>query len=183
MFETNFAITDNLLDNSGEGKAARQRLGDVFTQKVSRLYEAMGIEIGYRYRDSPVVGAEPEDGQDDQLDQSSEGTLYRPSLRSGARLPSAFRADGSAVFDQLDACGFTLLCASDEDSLRAAQPLLAAAAEVGLPLTILPLHEPALRALYQCGFVLVRPDQHICWSGHHLPADMPALINRIRGAK
>ena len=61
-------------------------------------------------------------------------------------------------------------------------PLLAAAQEVGMPLTVLALSDPALATLYGTSFVLVRPDQHIAWTGAELPADPAALVDRVRGA-
>lgn len=180
VFETNFAIGNEVLDDSAAGAAARRHIGSVFTHKVSRLYESLGIEIGYRYCASPVIAADAVDDERDDTDQSSNGIAYRPTTRGGARLPSAFRADGSAVFDQLDACGHTLLCCGD--GATDAHAMVAAAAAAGVPLAVLALHEPALRALYRRRYVLVRPDQHVCWSGDSLPADAPALINLIRGA-
>lgn len=182
VFEANFAISDDLLHDTAAGAAARRNLGKVFTQKVSRLYESLGIEIGYRYRDSPVIALDAGDDERDDTAPSSDGTLYCPTTRGGARLPSAFRADGSAVFDQLDARGYTLLCCGADAAAEAAS-LQAAAAASAVPITALPLHESALHVLYQRRYVLVRPDQHVCWSGDHLPDDAPALINLIRGAK
>ena len=60
--------------------------------------------------------------------------------------------------------------------------MLEAAREVGMPLRVLAEREPHLAALYQKRFVLVRPDQHVCWRGDSIPADCSTLINKVRGA-
>jgi 2-polyprenyl-6-methoxyphenol hydroxylase-like FAD-dependent oxidoreductase len=175
VFETNFAVTDELLDQTVQGQACRTNLGDVFESKISSLYESMGIEIGYRYRNSPVIcsDSEPEPVNDE--------TLYQATTWSGARLPSAALKDGTAVFDLLDPCGFTLLVNGEIDSLALA-PLRIAAQSVGCPLRIVHLDDPYLRAIYQRIYVLVRPDQHVCWRADAIPADCTSLINTIRGA-
>jgi 2-polyprenyl-6-methoxyphenol hydroxylase-like FAD-dependent oxidoreductase len=102
-FETNFARTDQLLDETAAGERNRKAMAEAFESKVSRLYESLGAELGYRYRHSPIVCA------DEAREPPGDETRYVPTSWSGARLPSAFRADGTAVFDQLATGGFTLL--------------------------------------------------------------------------
>lgn len=107
-------------------------------------------------------------------------TRYHPTSRPGARLPSGFLADGKAVFDELHACGLTLLAMGV--AAGECQPMSAAASEVGVPLRILAINEPHLAALYGKRFVLVRPDQHVVWRGDAIPVDSRSIIETIRGA-
>jgi hypothetical protein len=78
----------------------------------------------------------------------------------GARLPSIFLSDGSALFDRLGPW-FTLVNFGALDI----SPFVAAAARVNTPLQVLSLQEPALTRIYGRDALLVRPDQHIAWRG------------------
>lgn len=174
-FEAQMHSTDALLLDGPAGESARRAIGAEFERKVSRLYESLGIEIGYRYHGSPVIEA------DHASEPAYDEIRYTPTTWSGARLPSAFRDDGTAVFDQLPMDRFTLLAFNaDADDYA---PLQAAADECRVPLAVLPLHERHLAALYERRFVLVRPDQHVCWRGDSLPMDCHSLFNRLRGAR
>ena len=42
--------------------------------------------------------------------------------------------------------------------------------------------EPGIAALYQCKFVLVRPDGHVAWRADRMPDDAPSLVDVVRGA-
>jgi 2-polyprenyl-6-methoxyphenol hydroxylase-like FAD-dependent oxidoreductase len=174
VFETQFHCTSDALAESDAGVQARAAMGDEFETKVSRLYESMGIEIGYRYQGSPVVCA------DDNGAAAYEEVRYLPTAMAGARLPSVFRDNGTALFDQLDRGGFTLLALGASE--KEAGPMKAAAQAVALPLTVLPVDEPHIREVYGRRFVLVRPDQHVCWRGDNIPADSRRIIDIVRGA-
>lgn len=174
VFETQFHCTPEALADSDAGVQARAAMGSEFEAKVSRLYEALGIEIGYRYADSPVICRDGDDAP------PYEDVLYPPTAMAGARLPSVFREDGAALFDQLAEDGFTLLALGA--GAEEAAPLELAARAAGLPLTVLPVDEPHIRAVYGRRFVLVRPDQHVCWRGDSIPADAGRIIDIVRGA-
>lgn len=174
-FEAQMRRDDALLAQGAAGEAAREAAGREFERKVSRLYESLGVEIGYRYHGSPAIEA------DTASEPAYEEIRYTPTTWSGARLPSAFREDGTALFDQLALGAFTLL-AFDADAESCA-PLQEAARECGVPLSVLPIHEKYLASLYERRFVLVRPDQHVCWRGDSLPVDCYSLFNRLRGAR
>jgi 2-polyprenyl-6-methoxyphenol hydroxylase-like FAD-dependent oxidoreductase len=146
-----------------------------FEAKVSRLYESLGVEIGYRYRGSPIVVADP------APEPPEEDLHYWPTAWSSARLPSTFLADGSALFDALSPDGYTLLCLDGAEGEAA--PLLAAAGQAGVPLRLLPLADSRLKRVYETRLLLVRPDQHVCWRGDRPPADCAAVIDIVRGAR
>lgn len=103
--------------------------------------ESWGIEFGYRY-----------DGVE------GDPVKYEPTTTPGARLPSTFLSDGSALYDRLGPW-FTLLHfgGADPSALIDAAPA---------PLDVVYLDEPALAPIYQARLVLVRPDTHVAWRGN-----------------
>jgi 2-polyprenyl-6-methoxyphenol hydroxylase-like FAD-dependent oxidoreductase len=152
-----------------EGEARRRRAGAAIAALGNAENESWGVELGYRYDDSPIIVTEPDPPPVDPL-------VYAPSTWPGARLPHVFLPDGSSVHDRLGRY-FTLLAL---DSIDAA-PIAAAAAARRVPLEVVALHEPALRAIYARDYLLVRPDQHVCWRGDELPSDFDALLARVSG--
>ncbi|MDX5028636.1 hypothetical protein, partial [Streptococcus suis] len=54
-FEPQFPISEEALSDTVVGQARRNELAREFEAKTSRLYESLGVEIGYRYLDSPVI--------------------------------------------------------------------------------------------------------------------------------
>lgn len=65
-----------------------------------------------------------------------------------------------------------------------ARPQAAEAASRGLPLTVVHLSEPSLRAAYGDGTVLVRPDQHVAWRGTSLPeGGAAAVLDHVLGIR
>jgi hypothetical protein len=50
-----------------------------------------------------------------------------------------------------------------------------------MPLSLIDLEDTAIASLYARRLVLVRPDGHVAWRGEQLPADVAALVERIRG--
>ena len=102
--------------------------------------ESWGIEFGYRY-----------DGVE------GDPLKYEPTTAPGARLPSVFLDDGSALYDYLGPW-FTLLRFGDADP----SPLIDSAPA---PLKIVDIAEPRLAPIYGMKLVLVRPDTHVAWRG------------------
>lgn len=132
--------------------------------------ESWGIEFGYCYQGSTIIAAEPGAAvPDDPL-------RYEPVTLPGARLPSLFLADGTAVFDRLGPW-FSLIATGVAPDAG----LVAAAARRGMPLAVLALEDPAALAVYGRGLLLVRPDQHIAWRGTGAPAAPDAVVGRALG--
>ena len=63
---------------------------------------------------------------------------------------------------------------------RTARAAIAAAEEFSVPLTVLDLDGPYWAEHFGAALVLVRPDQHVSWSGPP-PADPRALIRTAVG--
>lgn len=102
--------------------------------------ESWGIEFGYRY-----------DGVE------GDPSKYEPTTAPGARLPSIFLADGSALYDHLGPW-FTLLRFGDADPSTLIDSAPA-------PLKVVNVAEPRLAPIYGMKLVLVRPDTHVAWRG------------------
>ena len=132
--------------------------------------ESYGIELGYSYPQSPIVCAETD------AEISNDPVRYVPTTAPGARLPSILLADGSALFDRLGPW-FTLIAfgaAPDAELVEAARRL-------GMPLTVLRIDQPGLKAIYRCPQLLVRPDQHVAWRGCNAGAKANSIIARSLG--
>ncbi|MFO1160628.1 MAG: FAD-dependent monooxygenase [Reyranellaceae bacterium] len=115
--------------------------------------ESWGIEFGYRY-----------DGVE------GDPVVYRPTTAPGARLPSVFLHDGSALYDRLGPW-FTLLRFGDADP----SPLIDAAPA---PLDTVIIDDPSVAQIYEARLVLVRPDTHVAWRGN-VCADGAAVWTRV----
>jgi hypothetical protein len=78
-------------------------------------------------------------------------------------------------------CGFVLVrfgtpAPTDGD-------LKSAAARMGVPLQVVDIADRVVAELYGRRLVLVRPDGHVAWRGDHLPLDVGALLDTVRGAR
>jgi hypothetical protein len=167
------AVWDTPLVESStpEGERARAILGERLREFGNLENEALGIELGYRYDDSPIVCRE------DGLPPPLELANYRPTTWPGSRPPSVFLGDGRALFDVFGP-GFTLLDFAGADT----SAFEAAAQRRGLPLTVRHIDDANARRLYERDLVLIRPDQHVAWRCSQLPESPDAIIDRVRGA-
>jgi hypothetical protein len=157
-------------EDSDRGALARATYGRHIFDLGNAENEALGIEIGYRYRDSPIICHEPDEPQWKLLE-------YVPSTWPGVRAPHVYLEDGTAIFDLFGA-GFTLLRFADVE----ASALIEAAAIRKVPLKLIDVRDRNAAAIYERKLVLVRPDQHVAWRGDVGPDDSLAIIDRVRGA-
>ncbi len=162
-------------EDSAEGARLRAEAARLIeaTRREEFAVESPGIDLGYRYDDSPLVvpdGTPPPPYDTD---------TYVPTTRPGARAPHVWLRDGRSTLD-LFGDGFTLLrlgpTAPDTGTIEAA------ARARGVPLRVLALDDPAVTAAYERPLVLVRPDGHVAWRGAAPPPDAVSLIDRVRGA-
>ncbi|QMU71552.1 FAD-dependent monooxygenase [Streptacidiphilus sp. P02-A3a] len=162
--------------DSAAGRAARAELGTRLAG-LGEQFASVGVQLGARYDGSAiVVGEDSDDVPPDSL------TRYTPSGVPGGRAPhlwlNGVRGHGSSLFDRLGP-GFTLLRLGG--SAPRADALRSAAADRGVPLTVLDVPDPAARELYGRDLALVRPDQHLAWRGDREPGDADALLGRLVG--
>jgi 2-polyprenyl-6-methoxyphenol hydroxylase-like FAD-dependent oxidoreductase len=163
----------DLLDDTAQGAATREKLGREFSEAMSREWFTLGVHLGYRYEGSPIcwpdgTAALPDDPR-----------TYTPTARPGHRAPHAWLADGRSTLD-LFGRGFTLL-GFGTDATQAA-PLLKAAQQGGVPVTFVGIDQADVAKLYERKFVLVRPDGHVAWRDDRMPADPMRVIDVVRGA-
>jgi 2-polyprenyl-6-methoxyphenol hydroxylase-like FAD-dependent oxidoreductase len=122
-----------------------ERDPDALARAIARLgnaeNESWGVEFGYRY-----------DGVE------GDPVVYQPTTAPGARLPSVFLRDGSALYDRLGPW-FTLLRFGDADP----SPLIDTSP---VPLETVIVDDPAIAPIYEAKLVLVRPDTHVAWRGN-----------------
>ncbi|MES2189790.1 MAG: FAD-dependent monooxygenase [Pseudomonadota bacterium] len=160
---SNALFEAGLEDDTPAGAEARQRVGRrINAEKLSEFY-TLGTILGDRYTNSPVV--QPALGV---LAATRDFLNYVPSPAPGGRAPHAWLHDGSSLFDNFGQ-GFTLLAlpTAASSSLDAAG---ADARRLAIPLKILQLDNPALPGLYNRRLTLIRPDQHIAWTGDVWPS-------------
>jgi 2-polyprenyl-6-methoxyphenol hydroxylase-like FAD-dependent oxidoreductase len=148
--------------------AERAALGARAVIEDLAQYKTVGIQLGERYENSPVICADGTPAPPDDFE------TYTPLERPGARAPHVWLGEGHALFDDFGP-GFTLL---DFSATESAAALADAARARGVPLKVLSL---AAAEPYRSRLVLVRPDQHVAWHGNNI-ANAGAVIDRVRGA-
>jgi 2-polyprenyl-6-methoxyphenol hydroxylase-like FAD-dependent oxidoreductase len=164
-----YAAAGDLGGDGPEAEAKRAAAGTQIATLGNAENESWGVELGYRYDDSPVIWPEPGAPTVDPI-------TYRPSTWPGTRLPHVFLEDGVSIHDRLG-LHLTLVALEDIDGTA----IEAAAAARGIPLQVLRLGRPDLRPIYARDLLLVRPDQHVAWRGDRLPDDLDALLARVAG--
>jgi 2-polyprenyl-6-methoxyphenol hydroxylase-like FAD-dependent oxidoreductase len=163
----------NLLDDTPQGAATREKVGREFSETMRREWFTLGAHLGYRYENSPICWP------DGTVAPPDDPRAYVPTARPGHRAPHAFFAGGRSTLD-LFGRGFALI--GFGAPAAEAAPLLEAAKKRNLPLTFTAIAEPHIAALYERKFVLVRPDGHVAWRGDRMPEDALCVIDVVRGA-
>ena len=123
------------------------------------------------YEGSPIVLGPP---------GSSVGVVGTHSFaaRPGHHLAPQSLSSGRNVFEELGK-GFTLLAFGAEDQeIRAFEQ---AAHPINVPLKVVRDTNEGPRTAFESRLVLVRPDQHVAWSGDELPHDVGGLIKKVAG--
>jgi len=174
-FDNQTPFSPKIEEDSEEGRQLREkaRAAIMRTRAKEFQHDSAGIELGYRYEDSPICVA---DGTPAPL---LDHGLYVPSTWPGARAPHVWLKDGRSTLD-LFGKSFTLLNLSGE--IADMKTITAAASHVGLPLQTSKIDDPKVRETYEREFVLVRPDGHVAWRGDAMPKNLAEIIDKIRGA-
>ena len=164
---------DGLDADTEAGAAMRRAVGGRIQATKMREFTTLGVMLGYRYDDSPVIvpDGSPAPGRD--------YVNYVPTSRPGARAPHAWLHDGTSLFDHFGKC-FTLLVTKDA-SPEAVDQARVQAQNLGVPLKVLQPHEAGIAELYPTRFTLIRPDQHVAWRGNAWPAETVGLLEKVVG--
>ena len=142
-----------------------------FLQRERGENEYAGVELGYRYGDSPVIC------QDGTAEPDWSAHYYTPTTWPGGRPPSVVLADGRPLYGELGAAS-TLV---DFTGNGRAAPLLEAARSIGLPIRHVAVADSPARELWERDLVLLRPDQHVGWRGNAAPPDATPIFDRLLG--
>ena len=170
----NQLVRPDLEDGGLVGEATRREVGDIIEATKVREFKTLGIVLGTRYEDSPIIVPDGSKPPPDHF------MLYTPSAYPGCLAPHLWLADGSSLYDHFGD-GFTLLVA-DGDS-RDTGAFAAAAAQRNMPLKVLLPPDDRLLGRYEARLALIRPDQHVAWRGDKAPADVMGLIDCLTGGK
>ncbi len=154
------------------GDEARKTAGQALYALNVKQYCCAGLNFGYYYDASPLVAYDDEAAPGYTMDS------FTPSTVPGCRTPHFWLADGRSLYDAMGP-EFTLLRFDGDVDVA---PLQRAAAQRGLPLTILDVRSEEVPSAYRHALVLSRPDQHVAWRGDALPDDPLALVDRVRGS-
>ncbi|MCP3731375.1 FAD-dependent monooxygenase [Sphingomonas sp. MG17] len=165
-------VRAHMEEESERGEQVRADLRKFIIEEKTQQFRSLGAQLGYRYKGSPIIvgdGTEPP--------PMTYGD-YVPSSVPGCRAPHVWLAPGDSLYDHLGT-GFCLL---KLDAGIDTAPLEQAAAQVGLPLTVIsPSHED-VNARYDRKLTLIRPDHHVAWRGDAVPEDCDQLVDIVRGS-
>ncbi len=166
--------TSAIMNDTEEGAAVRRAIGTQLKESLRTEWESWGIQLGYTYDGSPLCVA---DGTPAPEDHPSD---YVQTARPGSRAPHVVLEDGRSTLDLFGRTFVLLALGADSPDTRA---ISSAAHARGLPLTVVPLGDPAVLRAYERKLVLVRPDGHVAWRADLPPADALDLIDVVRGAR
>lgn len=159
-------------DEGPAADEARRALGEKVKATTRREWESDGVQLGYRYDRSPICW------DDDSVAPPDDPSMYIQTAKPGSRAPHAWVSPGVSTLD-LFGRGFVLF---DFGASSGADAIASAAQSRGVPVSVEPIGNPAIAALYERKLVLVRPDGHVAWRGDTAPDDPLTLIDRVRGA-
>jgi len=174
----NFGLTGHTLVRPGledpglVGEATRREVADIIEATKVREFKTLGIVLGMRYENSPIVIADGTEPPPDHF------MLYIPSAYPGCLAPHLWLSDGSSLYDHFGQEFTLLITEGDPDE---AKGLVETASKQKVPLRTLAPADVRLRDRYGARFALIRPDQHVAWRGDQLPADCDALIATVTG--
>jgi 2-polyprenyl-6-methoxyphenol hydroxylase-like FAD-dependent oxidoreductase len=172
-FLANHMVREKIAEPGPEGAAVRAQVGEEIVRMKAREFKTLGVVLGSRYRDSPVIVS------DGSAPPPEDFMHYEPSAHPGCLAPHRWLADGSSLYDHIGP-GFTLVARNG--AAREAGALAAAARARDVPFAILGHDDPAIAELYRTRYALVRTDHFVAWRGDAVPDDPGALIDRVRGA-
>jgi 2-polyprenyl-6-methoxyphenol hydroxylase-like FAD-dependent oxidoreductase len=164
---------DGLEDATAHGATLRRTVGHRIESAKLREFNTLGVLLGYRYDDSPVIVA---DGTPASV---SDFLNYVPSARPGCLAPHLWLHDGSSLYDHFGK-GFTLLI-TDGSPESDVDHVCKSAKQINLPLQILKPQGTALPDLYRARYALIRPDQHVAWRGDEFPLEVGKLLLQVSG--
>ena len=166
------AVPDTIEDPGPDGARVRAEVGKATYAINVQQYACAGLNFGTFYDRSPIVAYDGGEWPPYTM------ATYQASTVPGCRTPHMWLANETSLYDALGP-EFTLL---KLDRAIDTSPLVAAAERRGVPLKVLDIDSTDAADLNRHKLLLSRPDQHVAWRGNALPANLLALIDRVRGA-
>lgn len=155
-----------LEQKSAEGDQARLwMMQDLYAYRL-REFRTEGIQLGYRYRSSPICLP------DGDIEPPDDHMLYRPSTYPGGRAPHAALADGRSI---LDLFGERYVLLRFDEGIDTSS-FTSAAWDLRVPFADHLIRDAEIAVLYERPLVLVRPDGHVAWRGSDVPADAALVL-------
>ena len=173
------------IEHAGDaGDGIRALVGDTIAATKRREFYSLGVVLGSRYRESPVLASQvSRTGDAAHTIDSADSIDYTPLARPGCLAPHAWLdagcAKGASLYDHFSSSGFTLLVTT-QPAAEAAQTVVQAATGLGMPVKLLVQPAKKLNALYGCAYAIIRPDQYIAWCGDSLD-DALDMLARASG--
>lgn len=166
------AYNPRMLEDTPEGRAARQAFVELADPANRRVYEMHGADRGYAYQSAIVTNEEEPAPPCPFLE-------FVPSTKPGSHLPHAWLSTGKALYDSLGKSCYALLLLNGDNT--GAEQLRKAFAAFDAPLDVISIDAQHIRELYERDLILVRPDLHIAWRGNALPTDPMKLAAVVTG--
>lgn len=160
-----------LEENTPEGQAARDELGQSLYDLNVKQYCCGGLNFGYFYDKSNIIS------YDGQAQPTYTINTFTSSTVPGCRLPHIWLENKESLYDKLGN-DLALIQFGDEAS---GQELVNAAKEMNIPLKLIQLGNNYKDDVYKENLILVRPDLHIAWRGNTSPVDCSALLKLVTG--
>jgi 2-polyprenyl-6-methoxyphenol hydroxylase-like FAD-dependent oxidoreductase len=156
---TNALLEEGIEDGTAQGEAARRRVGQRIEQGKLPEFYTLGTILGDCYTDSPVID------RAGCVERPRDFLKYVPWAEPGFRAPHVWLHDGSSLYDHFG-MGLTLLLSRPgAQASSAAAQAQEEAQRLGIALTVFQPESPGVAALYGRALTLIRPDQHIAWTG------------------
>jgi 2-polyprenyl-6-methoxyphenol hydroxylase-like FAD-dependent oxidoreductase len=158
-------------------RAASGTVDSTLTEEIKQLgythFHAIGVDLGYRYADSPICIRDTlTDEAPDAIDH------YEPCFAPGHPVPNLKLDSATRLYDRLST-GFTLVNFTGESVVNARKADSFQTAP--FPLTESVIDQTEVAALAGAKFVLVRPDWHVCWRGMSVPKTGSDMFRIVLG--
>jgi 2-polyprenyl-6-methoxyphenol hydroxylase-like FAD-dependent oxidoreductase len=159
-------------DDTPAGAASRAAVGKAAYNLHVQQFACAGLNYGYCYKTSPLIA------HDGEAPPPYTMRDYNPSTVPGCRTPHLWLADGRSLYDAMGR-DYSLLRFDPGVDVSG---LMKAAAERGVPLTLLDIKARGSIAPYRHALLLSRPDFHVGWRGDRVTSSPGNLIDLVRGA-
>ena len=160
---------DGIEEDSPRGERVRKEVADLIWATKRPEFYSLGVVLGYRYMDSPIV---VEEAQPQPWHKSID---YTPSAAPGSLAPHRWLEDGSSLYDHFGQ-GFTMLILAS-GARAEAERARDQAEQLDIPFTLYETSDPAVAALYEQPLALIRPDQHVAWRGSSVPEELMFTVS------